>query len=78
MKIETVSVSEIVKIEVYVDGSLNKTLTSEPYELGMTLPEGAHTIRVVATDTKGNQGSQETRFGINVSWNSLPSPSPTP
>lgn len=78
LRIETVSFNEVVKIEVYLDGNLEKTLTSYPYELVMKLPDGKHTIKAVATDVNGNQASQETRFGINVPWNLEPSPTPMP
>ena len=78
LRIETVSFNEVVKIEVYLDGNLEKTLTSYPYELVMKLPDGKHTIKAVATDVSGNQASQETRFGVNVPWNLEPSPTPMP
>ncbi len=78
LRIETVSFNEVVKIDVYLDGKLEKTLTSYPYELAMRLPDGKHTIRAVATDVSGNQASQETRFGVNVPWDLEPSPTPVP
>jgi len=78
LRIETVSSNEVLKVEVYIDGSPEKTLTSYPYELAMNLPDGKHTIKAVATDSAGNQASQETRFGVNVPWNWEPSPTPVP
>jgi len=53
-------------------------LTSPPYELGLTLPDGKYTVKAVAQDTKGNQGSQESRIGVNVLWDWNPTPTPLP
>jgi hypothetical protein len=78
LKIETVSPREVIKIDVYIDGSLEKTLTSYPYETSMSLPDGKHTIRAEATDAGGNRGSQESRFGVNIAWDFEPSPTPVP
>lgn len=78
VKITTVSLSEIAKVEIFVDNESKKILTSLPYELDMTLPDGKHTIKAIATDTDSNQGSQETRIGVNVPWDYNPSPTSLP
>lgn len=78
LKLETVSQNEVVKIDFYVDGNLKKTLSSYPYETGITLDNGKHTLKAVATDSKGNQGDQEIKIGVNLAWDWEPSPTPAP
>jgi len=78
VKVEPVLVNEIVKVSIYVSGELKKELTSPPYEVQLTLPDSAYTIKAIVRDSKGNEGSQETRIGVNVPWNWTPSPTPTP
>lgn len=78
VKIEPVLVNEVAKVSIYVNGELKKELTSTPYELELTLPDGTYTIKAIVRDSKGNEGSQEVRIGVNVSWNWAPSPTPTP
>ncbi|WP_051964824.1 Ig-like domain-containing protein, partial [Deinococcus misasensis] len=44
----------VAKVEFFVDGVLKATSTLAPYSYAATgLTSGAHTVRVVATDTKG-------------------------
>jgi 1A family penicillin-binding protein len=78
VKVEPVTVNEVVKVEIFVDGASKQTFTSPPYELGMTLPDGKYTLRAEVTDSKGNHGSQESRIGVKVPWDYEPSPMPTP
>lgn len=78
VKVETISLNEIVKVEFFVDGESKKILTSTPYELELTLSDGRHTIKVIPTDSSGNQGSQESRIGVNVPWDDSPSPTSGP
>lgn len=78
IKVEPITANEVVKVEIFVDGASKQTFTSPPYELGMHLTEGKHTLRAEVTDSKGNHGSQEARIGVKVPWNWEPSPTPTP
>lgn len=79
INLETVSTEDIVKIELYVNNELKKTITSTPYETDLSLTkDGTYTLKAVAQDTKGNQGTQEVKIGVNVPWDFVPSPTPTP
>lgn len=78
VNLEPVSANEIVKVEIFVDGESKKILTSAPYELNLTLPDGRHTIKAVVADSNGNQSSQESRIGVNVAWDYSPTPTPSP
>lgn len=46
----------VSKVEFYVDGKLEKTLTSKPYAYMPTLTEGKHQLRVLAYDAAKNEG----------------------
>jgi len=77
IKAEPVSANEIVKVGFYIDGNLEKELTSPPYEIEVTLPDGKYSIKVTARDDKGTEGSNEIKIGVNVPWDYI-SPTPTP
>ncbi|MCL5091097.1 MAG: PBP1A family penicillin-binding protein [Patescibacteria group bacterium] len=78
VKVNPVSVNDITKVEIFVNGESKKVITSPPYELGLTLSDGKYTIRGVVEDSKGNVGTQEARIGVNVPWDWSPSPTPMP
>ena len=50
----------VVKIELYIDGSLVNTLTSPPYQYSWntTWLSGSHTIQMIAYDPAGNTATQ--------------------
>lgn len=79
IKIEPVSFNDIVKVEIFINGESKKQITSPPYEIEVTLPDGKYTIKAVVKDTKGNQGDGEIKIGVNIPWDyTPPSPTPTP
>lgn len=78
IKVNATSENDITKFDIYIDGELKSTITGEPYEVGVKLTDGRHTIKAIATDNQGNTGQQESRFGINVPWDWTPSPTPGP
>lgn len=61
----TLTVSDedgVVSVDVYIDGTLQTTLTSSPYTFEWNTTEvtdGTHIIEVIVTDSKGNEISQE-------------------
>lgn len=78
VKIEPISVNEIVMVEIYINGEKKASMTSVPYERDFTLPNGTYTIKARAQDAKGNVGEREIKIGVNVSWDWSPTPTPTP
>lgn len=69
------STSSVSKVEIYVDGSLAKTLTASPYTYawpttGLTL--AAHTLQAKAYDTVGNVG---TSSSVTVTFTDQTAPS---
>jgi hypothetical protein len=77
IKVEPITANQVVSVEIFINGESKKTTSSPPYELGVTLPDGKYTIRAVARDDKGNEGSTESKIGVNIPWNYEPSPTPT-
>ncbi|MFZ5366326.1 MAG: penicillin-binding protein [Patescibacteria group bacterium] len=78
VKVEPVSLNEIVLVEIYVNGENKASMTSIPYERDFTLPDGIYTIKARVRDSKGNEGEREIKIGVNVPWDWSPSPTPTP
>jgi hypothetical protein len=57
----------IEKLEIYIDGTLFKTITAAPFEVEWnttTATEGVHTIKIVATDKSGN--TAESQIAVTV------------
>ncbi len=75
--IEPISVNEITKVNLYVNGELKYSLNS-PYGVDLTLSEGKYTLKAEAQDSRGNTASQEIRIGVNLPWDWSPSPTPVP
>ncbi|TSC54256.1 MAG: Uncharacterized protein LiPW16_86 [Microgenomates group bacterium LiPW_16] len=76
---EAVSTGEIVKIEVLVDGSVKRTVSTNKFSERINMINGTHTIKVRAQDSRGNIGESEVKIGVFVPWDySPPTPSPTP
>ena len=78
IKVEPISANEIVSVEIFINGESKKVVTSPPYELEVTLLDGKYTIKATARDAKGNEGSTESKIGVNIPWNYEPTPTPTP
>lgn len=78
IRVSADSTEEITKLDLEIDGKAEKTFTSLPYEFNITLSDGVHELRAVATDNKGNQSDRVITVGVNIAWNWAPSPTPTP
>jgi hypothetical protein len=57
--------SQVVKAQIYLDGTLVSNLTRGG-RLLTDLPDGEHTLRVVAFDEAGNRGEASVRFTVSV------------
>ncbi|MFZ5933102.1 MAG: penicillin-binding protein [Patescibacteria group bacterium] len=78
VKVKADSVSDIVQIELEVDGSKVRTFTGPPFEHQVTLTDGVHTLRAKAKDASGKESDRVITIGVNVAWDYTPTPSPTP
>lgn len=78
IKITADSTSDIVQIELEIDGTKVRTFTGPPFEYAATLSDGVHTLRAKAKDANGKESDRIITIGVNVPWDYSPSPSPTP
>lgn len=82
VRVEAASFSDISKIELFVDGSLVKTVNdTKSMNETVTISNGSHTLKSRSTDNKGKTAEQEIRVGVNqpyVSPTPVPTSSPTP
>jgi len=79
IKIRADSTSEIVQIELEIDGIKERSFDGPPFTYEVTgLSDGVHTIRAKAKDQDGHESDRQITIGVNTSWDQSPSPSPTP
>ena len=75
---EATSVNDISKMEVYIDGDRKKEVNGKSFSEGFSVTsDGNHTIKVKATDSKGNTAEREIAIGINRPFGT-PTPTPAP
>lgn len=68
--------TDVVKIEVEIDGNLKNSDSAKSVDSVYNLPNGSHIIKVRAFDSKGNSGTGTVTIGVNSSWEVSPTPSP--
>lgn len=77
IKVKPQSTSKIVRVELYINDSNVRNFDGPPYEYSTsTLPDGIYKIKAVAKDENNNQAERTITIGLNVLWNSSPSPTP--
>lgn len=76
IKFKADSTTDIVQIELELDGLKVRTFDSPPYEYQTNFTDGVHTLRAKAKDAAGHESDRIITVGVNGPWN--PSPSPTP
>jgi 1A family penicillin-binding protein len=73
------SAKEIKKIEILINNEVKETIeNTKKFEKVFNLNDGPYKIKVQAFDESGNQGIREYEIGVNVPWDSIVSPTPTP
>lgn len=71
--------SEIVKMELFVNGELKETVHSNGLKTEFELEKGTYTLKIWAQDARANVGEREVKIGVQVPWNySEPEPTPEP
>ena len=81
IKIRADSTHDIVRVELFIDGSSIKVFDGPPYERQVTLEDGVHKLKAKAKDSAGNESETEITIGVKVAWDytaPTPTPSPTP
>ena len=74
---EAGSVGEIIKMEIFVDGTLVREKSDKKISETINISNGSHSIKVKTQDNKGNSAEAEVHVGINQPY-ATPTPSPTP
>lgn len=74
IKVTAESVTDIALIELEIDGTKVRSFSGPPYEYEADLSDGVHSLRAVATDANGKQSDRKITIGVNVAWDSSPSP----
>jgi len=78
IKVSADSTSDIVQIELEIDGTKVRTFTGPPFEFAATLSDGVHTLRAKAKDANGKESDRVITIGVNTTWDYTPPSSPTP
>ncbi len=76
IKVRANSTSQIVQIELEIDGVKKRTFDGPPFTESVTLSDGVHQIRAKAKDQDGHESDRQITVGVNTSWDASPSPSP--
>jgi len=77
VRIEADSISDIRRIDLYIDGKRIRGFTSPPYKYTVELKNGTHKLKVSAEDGDGHKSEREIKIGVGVNWDYVP-PTPTP
>jgi hypothetical protein len=78
VKFSTNSLVKVTEVKLWVDGNENKIWSEKPFEINLSLSDGAHTLKVKATDRDGNSQDKEIKIGVNTPWEGAPTPTITP
>ncbi|MBI4033320.1 MAG: PBP1A family penicillin-binding protein [Candidatus Blackburnbacteria bacterium] len=77
VRVDPRSSTDIVQVEIELDGVRQATLTAAPWKMTLTAADGTHEIRAKAKDKDGHESDRKIHIGVKVPYSS-PSPSPTP
>ncbi|OGM07629.1 hypothetical protein A2130_03020 [Candidatus Woesebacteria bacterium GWC2_33_12] len=76
IKVKAVSTSEILLIEIFADGVKVRSFDSLPYEGEISLNDGVHKLQVKGRDKDNHETEHTITIGVNVPWDSSPTPTP--
>ncbi len=74
IQIKADSSTQIVQIELEIDGEKRRTFDAPPYSYEADLSDGTHKLRAKARDSEGHESDRVIDIGVNVSWDSSPTP----
>lgn len=74
IKISANSTSDIVQVELEIDGVKKRTFDAEPFTFDVDLADGVHSLRAKAKDASGKESDRKITIGVNATWDSAPSP----
>lgn len=70
------SSSQIVMMELEVDGVKRRTFDGPPFSYEADLTDGVHILRAKARDSENHESDRVITIGVNSSWDASPSPTP--
>lgn len=76
VEIKAESVTDISKVEIYVDNDLKRTIDNAPYKTSLSLTDGIYTLKARAVDKDGNSNENSIQIAVGGPI-STPPPSPT-
>ncbi len=74
IRFSVASSKPITEVRVYIDGTLERTVTDGNYVLKLKVTTGQHTLRVTAKNNEGTEESKTSDFAVNTDY---ASPTPT-
>ncbi|OGG01827.1 hypothetical protein A2Z33_01075 [Candidatus Gottesmanbacteria bacterium RBG_16_52_11] len=77
LRAEIGSMEEIRKIEIFLDGKLEKESKDKELTVDLYAADGSHSVRIRAEDTKGNTADAEAKIGVNEPY-ATPTPESSP
>lgn len=79
VRVDPRSTSDIVSVDIELDGVRQGTLTSPPWQMTLTgVSTGTRELKAKAKDKNGNQSEKTIKIGVNVPWDYSPTPTPSP
>lgn len=78
VRIDPKSTTDIVQVEIELDGVKQGTLASAPWRMELrNVSTGTHILRAKASDKNGKESDRTINIGVGVPWNYSATPSPT-
>ncbi len=76
IKIKAESSSQIVQVELEIDGVKRRTFDAPPFTDQIDLTNGVHKIRAKAKDSEGHESDRIIDIGVNTAWDAVATPTP--
>lgn len=71
IRVDPKSTTDVVQVEIELDGIKQATLTSSPWSMTLTgIARGSHELRAKAKDKDGKEAERKIKIGINANWDS--------
>ncbi len=79
IKAKAISVSDVEKIEVYIDGTKIKSFdNTRDIDFELDLDNGSYELKILARNKEGKSSTSTIHFGVNEDWKPADTPTPTP
>lgn len=76
IKVKAETSSQIVQIELEIDGVKRRTFDAPPFTYPADLTNGIHILRAKAKDSEGHESDRVITVGVNSAWDASPTPTP--